>query len=101
MQKKIPPALPARGNSTITTVAPSPPQNPNTVHTKTIGTGENSSSSEISSKPNSDSSQPPREDTVVNEVTKIDVNSDKTQNSTTSEDTTSATEKKIYETDMI
>ena len=71
------------------------------INTTNISTGENSSSSEVNSKPNSDSSQPPSGGTVVNEVTKTDAISDQTQNSTTSENTTSATEKKIYETDMI
>ena len=101
-QKKVPPALPARGSSTITTLPSSSPKNKNATANsnnqdldKTNG-GKNDEGSKI----NCDTKQPHSEENIVNESSKMEIKGgvNSTVNST---DGSNPTLKKIYETDMI
>ena len=102
MQKKIPPALPARGNSVITTLPSSSPKNKAPIaNPEKINLEKTMTDNEESIKPkHCDTKQPPCEEKNCREPSKTEVK-DGVNTNVNSSDSSCATLKKSYETDMI
>ena len=107
-QKKIPPALPARGNSVITTVPSLSPRSSITSIEKTGNKDSEQTSvdSRKDDKTNCDTEQPPTCEKIIHtgsEKSQVDEKHSKAEGSNlnSSPDIVNSTSKKVYKTEMI